>query len=142
MKQLTYALSILLTAVILSSSGNLLIAQTGDDPNLDRIPDEFLEYNQSQNRLPSTVVTVDGYDNYYLGIDFAEGHISENPLSPGEYFTAFNIDKSRYTMNGHDWFTSSPSWGGYYVRGMYSQPMMVPAICIMKTCTAALYKVV
>jgi PKD repeat protein len=117
MKQLTYALSILLTAVILSSSGNLLIAQSGDDPNLDRIPDEFLEYMQSQNRMPSTVITVDGYDNYYLGIDFAEGHISENPLSPGEYFTAFNIDETRYTMNGHDWFNSNPSWGGYYVRG-------------------------
>ncbi len=116
MKQRIYALSIMLT-IFFSFSGSVLLAQTDDDPNLDRIPDDFLEYQSNRAPWPSTVITIDGYDNYYLGIDFAEGHISEDPQAPGDYFVAFNIDETYYTNNGHDWFGSNVSWGGYYIRG-------------------------
>ncbi len=82
-----------------------------DDPNLDRIPQWYIDQTQNMTRMPSEVITINDYDNFYLGVDFAEGHISVNPLAPTEFFTAYNIDDSHYTMNGHDWFDSNPSWG-------------------------------
>ena len=115
MKTTNY-LIILFTGLFIFMGQTLIYAQN-DDPNFDRIPDEFLNMQATDNPLPSSVVTIDGYDNYYLGIDFAEGHISENPLSPGEYFVAFNINDTHYTMDGHDWFNTFVSWSGYTIRG-------------------------
>ena len=82
-----------------------------DNPNLDQIPKSYLERSKQKQRLPSEVITIDHYDNYYLGVDFAEGHISENPTTPTEYFTAFNTDGAHYTNDGHDWLDTQPTWG-------------------------------
>lgn len=116
MKKKIYLLSLLLSGVFfLGTLG--VYGQTNDDPNIDRIPDEFLEYLGNRNPMPSSVVTIDHYDNYYLGIDFAEGHISEDPTDPGKYFVAMNIDDTYYTLDGHDWSATNPAWGGYNTRG-------------------------
>ena len=32
------------------------------------------------------VTSEDGFDNFYLGVDFAEPHMSSNPLNPLEFF--------------------------------------------------------
>ncbi|MFZ4583189.1 MAG: hypothetical protein ACOYM7_11120, partial [Paludibacter sp.] len=61
--------------------------------------------------MSSAVTTPDGYDNFYLGTDFAEPHISVNPNNPLQYFTAFNTNASYYTMNGLNWFTNNPNYG-------------------------------
>jgi PKD repeat protein len=112
-----YTMSILFSVLLIMGSLTNY-AQYEDDPNIDRIPDWYLEQQQSSdNSMVSTVVTVDGYDNYFLGVDFAEGHISEDPTSPGKYFVAFNIDDTHYTLDGHDWTDPSISWGGYNMRG-------------------------
>ncbi|MCK5766414.1 MAG: PKD domain-containing protein [Bacteroidales bacterium] len=116
MKKQNYTLSLMLAGLLIVIGSADLFSQD-DNPNLDRIPADFLQHQANQTRNPSTVVTIDGYDNYYLGVDFAEGHISENPLTTGEYFVAFNIDDIHYTNNGHDWSNSNVSWGGYYIRG-------------------------
>ncbi|RLD32651.1 MAG: hypothetical protein DRI83_10555, partial [Bacteroidetes bacterium] len=116
MKKQNYTLSLMLAGLLIVIGSADLFSQD-DNPNLDRIPADFLQHQANQTRNPSTVVTIDGYDNYYLGVDFAEGHISENPGTPGEYFVAFNIDDTHYTMDGHDWSNSNVSWGGYYIRG-------------------------
>ncbi len=65
----------------------------------------------------SIVVTIDGYDNFYLGNDYAEGSITEDPGTPGLYFTSYNPGVGRYTLNGHDWEESTINWGGYALRG-------------------------
>ncbi len=112
MKKLLLSITkaIMIVSVILSST--TIIGQVyDDDPNLDQIPQWYLEQVQQMNRMPSEVITINDYDNFYLGVDFAEGHISVNPLAPTEFFTAFNTDGSHYTMNGHDWLDSNPSWG-------------------------------
>lgn len=111
-----YSLSILLSGLLLLGGLNLK-GQSDDDPNLDRIPDWYLQQQANRNPMPSSVVTIDGYDNYFLGVDFAEGHISEDPTSPGKYFVAFNIDEAHITLDGHDWTDPSISWGGYNIRG-------------------------
>ncbi len=116
MRKKYYSLIVLLSVLTFNFGGTGLFGQT-DDPNLDHVPADFIEHMKDQPPKLSTVVTVDGYDNYFLGTDFAEGHISENPLTPGEYFVAMNIDDTHYTMDGHDWFDSNPAWSGYYIRG-------------------------
>jgi PKD repeat protein len=83
-----------------------------DDPNLDQVPQWYLDSIQKWPKMASQVITIDNYDNFYLGTDFAEGHISVNPLAPTEFFTAFNTDGSHYTMDGLDWDNSNPNWGG------------------------------
>ena len=116
MKKAFYLLSLLLSGVFILGVLNLK-GQAVDDPNLDRIPDDFLQHQQNRNPLPSTVITVDGYDNYFLGVDFAEGHISESPQDPGKYFTGFNINDTHYTLDGHDWEDVYISFPGYTARG-------------------------
>ena len=82
-----------------------------ENPNLDQVPQWYLEQARNRVLLPSEVITVDNFDNFYLGVDFAEGHISVNPQEPTEFFTAFNVDGAHYTLDGYEWFNSQPTWG-------------------------------
>ena len=112
MKKLLFSslLPILLLGFLLTSG--LVVGQEIDDnPNLDRIPQWYLDQVQNMQRVPSEVITIDDFDNFYLGVDFAEGHISVNPLEPTQFFCAYNIDDPHYTMDGHNWVDSNPSWG-------------------------------
>ncbi len=112
MKKLLFSsLSTMLIIGTLLLSGVVMGQEIDDDPNLDRIPQWYLDQTQNMQRMPSEVITIDDFDNFYLGVDFAEGHISVNPLEPTQFFCAFNTDGSHYTMNGHDWLDSNPSWG-------------------------------
>lgn len=83
-----------------------------DNPNLDQIPKSLLEQSQTQQRMASQVITIDHYDNYFLGVDFAEGHIAGNTEEPKQFFTAFNTSASHHTEDGTIWTSNSPSWGG------------------------------
>jgi len=87
------------------------LAQEEDDPRIDQIPQWYIDQNNDRESRAGFVVTIDGYDNFFLGTDYAEGHISENPRQPGEYFCSFNIDKPHYTMDGFDWEDSDVTWG-------------------------------
>lgn len=80
-----------------------------DDPNSDRNP-PFVSDGNSFFMSPMSVVTIDDYDNFDLGVDFAECHISENPRVPGQYFLAYNINGTYYTLNGIDWQRNNPSF--------------------------------
>ncbi len=91
--------------------------QYQDNPNLDQIPEWYLEQASKSVKKASTVVTVNDYDNFYVGLDFAEGHISENPLVPGQYFTAFNTDGTHRTVDGHNWDDATPVAWGTTIRG-------------------------
>jgi hypothetical protein len=53
----------------------------------------------------------DGYDNFNLGVDFAEPHMSQNPNNPLQYFNAYNINGAWRTSDGHNWLHSSPNFG-------------------------------
>jgi photosystem II stability/assembly factor-like uncharacterized protein len=64
-----------------------------------------------------TITDEEGFDNFFMGIDFAEPHISSNPLSPLEYFNAWNTNSTHYTYDGHDWTTSTGNFGGFPLRG-------------------------
>ncbi len=69
---------------------------------------------------PSTTIVVtddQGFDNIFLGTDLAEPHLSENPNSALQYFTAININNTHYTDDGLYWQSSQPEFGNYYMRG-------------------------
>ena len=84
--------------------------QVGDNPRVDRLPQEVIN-SYVPDVYTTDVITVDGFDNFNLGVDFAEPHMSVNPTDPLEYFNAFNINTAHRTYDGHDWLTSSPSFG-------------------------------
>ncbi|MCB0804451.1 MAG: hypothetical protein KDC05_01560 [Bacteroidales bacterium] len=93
------------------------ISDYTDNPDIDQIPAWYIDQIQNSPKAPSQVITIDNYDNFYLGVDFAESHISENPLAPGQYFTAFNTDGTHRTTNGHDWNDATAVSWGTTIRG-------------------------
>lgn len=90
--------------------GYTIYAQVEDDPNLDQLPKSMRNRPPAQYKpmLPP-VTSSDGYDNFYLGVDFAEPHISSHPSNPLKFFTAFNTNATHYTLNGIDWFINNPT---------------------------------
>ena len=82
-----------------------------DDPNLDQVPKWLIDSIQKGGQKASEVITINDYDNYYLGVDLAEGHISTNPQAPAQFFTAFNVNNSHGTLDGYEWYQSQPAWG-------------------------------
>ncbi len=103
---LSFPLFIVYTFLVLSGS---VIAQ-GDNPLIDGVPSEWVPANyHSDSELD--VITIDGFDDFNLGVDFAEPHVSQNPLNPSEYFGAYNINGAWRTSDGHNWTHSTPSFG-------------------------------
>ncbi len=85
-------------------------SQGWDNPNIDQVPYEVIQ-NYVPMPMSADVITIDGFDNFNIGTDFAEPHISVNPMNPLEYFNAFNMNNAHRTYDGHDWLFSSPSFG-------------------------------
>ncbi len=82
-----------------------------DDPNVDHIPQELLDNYSYQPPMLSVVTASDGFDNFDLGVDFGEPHITTNPLNPLQYFVAYNTNGTHYTLNGFDWVINNPNFG-------------------------------
>lgn len=76
----------------------------------DNIPPELL--NSFQPRYETdNAVTIDDWDNFNTGTDFAEPHIGMHTTTPNWVFTAFNINGGHWTKNGHDWNNITPNFG-------------------------------
>jgi len=106
--------NILLSAFwILCISYSTSFSQYKDDPNIDRIPYYLLVQSQYSSPNSSRLVITNpfGFDNFFLGTDFAEPHLSGHPQNPVWYFTAFNTNATHYTLNGADWFINNPVFG-------------------------------
>jgi photosystem II stability/assembly factor-like uncharacterized protein len=84
-----------------------------DNPNVDNtfnlIPQPSVPPNSPLGR--DVITSAEGFDNFYLGIDFAEPHLSSNPNNSSEYFYAANTNATHYTYDGIEWFFQSPSFG-------------------------------
>ena len=114
MKQFTSGKASVIVSLIafLALSVPLFAQDHADDPRYDRTPQWV--YDSLENRrevMATTVVTIDGWDNFKVGLDFAEGHITENPLQATEYFNCFNTVAAHYTNDGHAFNNTTVSWG-------------------------------
>lgn len=104
------AFSLLLLIAFGAGISYIVYAQV-DDPNLDQIPMNFRNMYQPsiiEDALPP--VTVSDYDNFNLGVDFAEGHIVVNPIAPTQFFTSYNINGTWHTEDGWTWTRNNPTF--------------------------------
>ncbi len=70
-------------------------------------------YSFSPLNTESNVVTSEeGYDNFYLGVDFGEPYIATNPNDFRNSATAYNINNYYVTTNGIDWVKKGVSFPG------------------------------
>ena len=82
-----------------------------ENPNKDGMPESFLKNLPPRIFSPMAVVTIDDFDNFNMGTDFAEGHISMNPKNPLQTFNAFNTNGTHYSNDGGlTWFVSNPAF--------------------------------
>lgn len=82
-----------------------------DDPTVDFIDPKRL-LNQFFAAPPAeALVTIGGYDNFYLGVTTAEPHGSLNPLNPRQSFTGWNINTAFRSYDGLGWTISTPAFG-------------------------------
>lgn len=102
------SLPLIIITVSLFCSGHI-IAQ-GDNPLVDAVPNVWVPANYHSDS-EEDVITINGYDDFNLGIDFAEPHLSQNPLNPLQYFGAYNTNGAWRTSDGLNWTSSSPNFG-------------------------------
>ena len=70
-------------------------------------------YNFTPFNTESSVITSsDGFDNFYLGVDFGEPYIVTNPNDFRNSATAYNINNYYVTLNGIDWVKKGVSFPG------------------------------
>ena len=103
-----FILSSFILSVIIIFSGSIF-AQ-GDNPLIDAVPRDQLQ-NVHYSDSEFDVITVNGYDDFNLGVDYAEAHVTQNPLNPVQYFGAYNINGAWRTGDGYSWLHSSPPFG-------------------------------
>ena len=110
----------ILTALLFFSVNNSLFPQYSDNQdyrNFNSVLQNPPLYTVSPPGTNSTVVTTNGFDNFYLGVDFGEPYIATNPRDPLNSICAFNINNYYYTLNGHDWTKIVVSFTGFGVIG-------------------------
>ena len=69
------------------------------------------------NGTISRVTETNGYDNFYLGIDFGEPYIQSNPRDPLNIICAYNVNGLYYTLDGNNWVRNVPPFPGYNILG-------------------------
>lgn len=73
------------------------------------------DYSYNPNQSFEESVTINGFDNFFLGIDYGEPHIATNPRDPLNSITAYNINNYYYTLNGYDWIKTFIPFPGFSV---------------------------
>jgi hypothetical protein len=101
---------IVITILITFTFVGISISQM-ENPNKDGMPESFLKNLPPRIVTPMAVVTIDDFDNFNMGTDFAEGHISMNPMNPLQTFNAFNTNGTYYSNDGGlTWFVNNPAF--------------------------------
>jgi len=90
-----------------------LFSQNSDDPNLDHLP--YSMWNKmlapANSYVTSTIITINNWDNFDLGVDFGESNMTANPGIPTWYFTAYNTNVGHYSEDGLNWVSVIPDFG-------------------------------
>ncbi len=117
----------IMTVLVIFSGASLvslkLYSQNGDNPNLDQLPASMWNnlLAPKNNSTASTVITINNWDNFNLGVDFGESNITANPNIPTWLFTAYNINTAHHAEDGLNWVSESPNFGA----SMAGDPVVV-----------------
>jgi len=82
------------------------------DPNRDR---PYIREGFTPSPVlyePDAPVTINDFDNFYVGVDFAEGNVAQNPRNPLWSFAPYNINGTHYTIDGFNFLVNNPSFPG------------------------------
>ncbi len=121
MKNSTLRILPMVLFLLFCALSNLLAQPAIKDENKFRDPmimaPGYSPYHNDQ--IQATVITIDDYDNFKLGVDFAECSIANNPMNPLQYYAVWNSTgsaggKGYYTNDGFTWTASNPSWTGMW----------------------------
>jgi len=90
-----------------------LFSQNANNPNLNQLQHSLWNKTLAtfDNSPTSTVITINNWDNFNLGVDFATNNITANPAFPNRYFTAYNINVGHQSANGLNWESEIPNFG-------------------------------
>ncbi|MEO8210120.1 MAG: T9SS type A sorting domain-containing protein [bacterium] len=83
------------------------------DPYIDRPTREAMQHVVEGDGNFDIITDESGFDNFQIGSDFAEQMLVSNPVNPINMQFGVNSSSGQnahYTLNGHDWFTSNPSY--------------------------------
>ncbi len=108
---LSFLVRITLLTVLWVTFISVGVYPQGDNPLIDHVPREWLENINYSDSEEDVITDINGYDNFNLGVDFAEPHLSQNPNNPIQYFGAYNINNAWRTTDGFNWISSSPAFG-------------------------------
>jgi len=100
-----------LLIIFIIGISNIAVLAQGDNPLVDHVPQEWIENINYSDSEEDVITDSDGYDNFNLGVDFAEPHVTQNPNSPEQYFGGYNINGAWRTSDGHNWLHSTPPFG-------------------------------
>jgi hypothetical protein len=109
-------LALLICCTILLST-NVMLSQNVNYDNYKSIVSPPPFFNPEPNGTKSFLVTTDGYDNYFLGVDFGEPYIVTNPRDPLNSVCAYNMNSFYYTTDGFNWVRNSPLFPGFSTLG-------------------------
>ncbi|HEY5535846.1 MAG TPA: T9SS type A sorting domain-containing protein [Ignavibacteria bacterium] len=107
----------LLLIVLLLSTGVLFSQNLPDYSKLQSIVKQPSGWLTSPLGTTSTTITTNGFDNFYLGVDFGEPYIATNPNDPLNSVCAFNMNNFYYTLNGYNWIKTGVAFSGFAVIG-------------------------
>jgi hypothetical protein len=94
-----------------------IYAQLDNISNLQSVLKDVNTVSPTPPGSQSIVRTYNGFDNFYLGVDFGEPHIVTNPRDPLNSMCAFNTNNYYVTTNGYDWTKISVGFPGFAVVG-------------------------
>lgn len=99
-------------------SGMELSAQSTRDTNVLHDP-MIMKPGYKSPKAAAAIVTINDYDNFKLGVDFAECSVVGNPMNPSTFYAVWNATgsaggKGYRTTDGYDWTVSNPSWTGMW----------------------------
>ena len=108
--------------LILLSQGVLFSQVNSNDYLNPNLPVRPRPNPFSPQSTQSTVYTVNGFDNFYLGNDNSEPYVAVNPMDPLNMICAYNSPTATasiiyVTQNGFDWTRSYPAYGGFHAIG-------------------------
>ena len=110
-------LSNLILFLFVISNAYSQVSESPDYSNFRSIVTQPMSQYISPLGTDSDPVTIDGFDNFYLGVDFGEPYIATNPRDPLNSVCAFNTNNFYYTVDGNNWTKVGVPFPGFSILG-------------------------